>query len=199
MATDLRALLDNLRLAYDFRDKSVIHVGAGGSRVLDYATAARSVLAVDADPEGVRHLGIALRERDLLGRFILFRGDFGAVRARADVVFFEFCLHAMADPEGALRHARSLAPETLVVESAPGSRWDWTLGQDAEVARAWDAVGRLPIARDDTFMGAEQFHDYAELLGAVQTRGATAVGRIEDMKGREGIAIPMPYRIALLR
>lgn len=199
MATDVRALMDNIAARYDFRDKSVIHVGAGGGRLIGYATGARSVLAVDADAEAVRRLGVTLREQGLVSRFIVFKGELASVRARADVVFFEFCLHAAADPAAALQHARALAPETLLVDHAPGSRWSWTCGEETGVARLWEAASRFPVARDETVMGAEQFHDYDELAAAVGGRGEPALGRIAELRGRQGIAIPMPYRIALLR
>ena len=122
MATDVRALIDNIQSCCDLRDKSVIHVGVGGGELVACSSAARSVLAVDRDPDAIRRLGATLREQDLLGRYIVFRGDFRAVRTRADVVFLGFCLHTMADPDGALRHARTLAPATVVVDAAPGSR-----------------------------------------------------------------------------
>jgi hypothetical protein len=197
--SDIQTLMENVGSCYDFRNKSVIHVGAGGSQLVGYGAAARSVLAVDADPEGARRLGVLLREKGLLSRFIVFKGDFLTVRARADVVFFEFSLHRMADPDAALRHARTLAPETLVVDAAPGSRWAWYTGEDAAVQRSWEAVGRLPVSRDDTFMGAEQFRDYDSLLVRVRPRGEPAVARIEEFRGRQGLAIQMPYRVALLK
>lgn len=199
MATDLRALMENVQRCYDFRDKSVIHVGAGGGQLVGYAAAARSVLAVDRDPEAIRRLGVVLREQGLLSRFIVFRGDFAAVRTRADVVFFEFTLHLVADPDTALRHAATLAPETLVVDPAPGSRWAWYCGEETKVERVWEAVGRLGISRDEIFMGAQQFRDYPELLAKVGALGEPTLGRIEEFRERQGVAIPMPYRIALLR
>lgn len=199
METDVNLLLENIESCYDFRNKSVIHVGGGGGQIVGYGAAARSVLAVDADPEGVRRLGVLLREKGLLSRFIVFKGDFLTVRARADVVFFVFSLHGMADPDAALRHARTLAPETLVVDAAPGSRWAWYRGEETGVERIWEAVGRLPIARDDTFVGAEQFHDYDELLVRVRALGEPAISRIAEFKGRQGLAIKMPYRIVLLK
>ncbi len=199
MATDVRALMENIQSCYDFRDKSVIHVGAGGGQLIGYAMAARTVLAVDRDPDAVRRLGVVLREQGLLSRFIVFKGDFASVRTRADVVFFEFCLHETADPDAALRHGASLAPETLVVDHAPGSRWAWYGGEETKVERSWEAVRRFGISRDETFMGAQQFHDYKELLAKVAVQGEPTLGRIEEFKGRQGIAIQMPYRIALLR
>jgi SAM-dependent methyltransferase len=199
MATDVRAVMENIQSCYDFRDKSVIHVGAGGGQFIGYASTARSVLAVDRDPEAVRRLGVVLREQGLLGRFIVFKGDFATVRARADVVFFEFCLHETADPDAALRHAKALAPETLVVDPAPGSRWAWYCGEETLVERSWETVARFGIARDQTFMGAQQFHDYKELLAKLGVPGEPVLSRIEEFKGRQGLAIQMPYRIALLR
>ena len=198
MESDIQTLMENVESCYDFRNKSVIHVAAGGGQLVGYGAAARSVLAVDADPEGARRLGVLLREKGLLSRFIVFKGDFLSVRARADVVFFEFALHRMADPADALRHARTLAPETLVVDAAPGSRWAWYMGDETGVERSWEAVDRQRVARDDSFMGAEQFRDYDALLVRVRPRGEPAIGRIEEFRGRQGIAIQMPYRIALL-
>ena len=199
MATDLRTLLENVQRCYDFRDKSVIHVGAGSGQLVGYAAAARSVLAVDRDPEAIRRLGVVLREQGLLSRFIVFRGDFAAVRTRADVVFFEFTLHQVANPDAVLVHARALAPETLIVEPAPGSRWAWYCGEEGQVERSWEAVGRHAIAREETFMGAQQFRDYAELSAKVGGLGEPTLGRIAEFRERQGVAIPMPYRIVLLR
>ena len=199
MQSDIQTLMENVQSCYDFRNKSVIHVAAGDGQLVGYGAAARSVLAVDADPEGVRRLGALLREKGLLSRFIVFQGAFLAVRARGDVVFFEFSLHRMPDPDAALRHARSLAPETLVVDAAPGSRWAWYTGDDAAVERSWEAVGRLSVAREDSFTGAEQFHDYDALLARVRPRGEPAIGRIEEFRGRLGLAIQMPYRVTLLK
>ena len=199
MESDIQTLMENIESCYDLRNKSVIQVAAGGGQLVGYGAAARSVLAVDADPEGVRRLGVLLREKGLLSRFIVFRGEFLTVRARADVVFFEFALHRMADPDAALRHAKTLAPETLVVDAALGSRWAWYLGEETGVERTWEAVGRQRIARDDAFMGAEQCRDYSDLLGRVRPRGEPTLGRIEEFRDRQGIAIPMPYRVVVLR
>jgi len=199
VATDIRALMENIQARYDFRDKSVIHVGAGGGQLVGYAVEARSVLAVDRDADAVRRLGVVLRERDLLKRFIVFRGDLATVRARADVVFFDFCLHEMADPDAALRHARTLAPELLVVDHALDSKWAWYCGEEAQLERGWAAVRPLGLSRDETAMGAQQFRDFDELATVVAALGQPTLSRIEELRGRQGIAIPMPYRIVLLR
>jgi hypothetical protein len=55
------------------------------------------VLGVDPDPGAVERLKEAVREKGLEERF------------------------------SALRHAGTLAPETLIVDPAPGSSWSWYL------------------------------------------------------------------------
>ena len=85
------------------------------------------------------------------------------------------------------------------MDAAPGSRWAWCRGEETQVERAGKRPGpSCTVARDETFMGAEQFHDYRELAGSLPPREPT-LSRIEEFKGREGIAIQMPYRIVLLR
>ena len=47
------------------------------------------------------------------------------------------------DPEAALRHARALAPETLVIDHAPESHWAWHTAETEKAAMAgssWAAM-----------------------------------------------------------
>ena len=120
------------------------------------------------------------------------------VSARADVVFFEFCLHEIVDPLTALRHARALAPEVLVVDPAPGSAWASYLCETEKVLRGWAAAERFPRALDRTFPGVQRFHDHAELLARVKVLGEPVIRRIQEFEGRRDIAIDMPYRVVLL-
>ena len=72
MATDTDAILSNLCSFYDMRDKSVIHVGAGGGQLIGYAFNARSVLAVDPDRIAVSRLETAIQQLNETGSTILF-------------------------------------------------------------------------------------------------------------------------------
>jgi len=45
---------------------------------------------------------------------------FEDVAGSFDVVYFEFCLHEMHDPEKALIHAKKLAPDIVVFDHSPG-------------------------------------------------------------------------------
>jgi hypothetical protein len=198
MATDIAAILKNLGSCYDFTDRSVIHVGAGGGQFIGYAGKARSVLAVDPDADAVERLRTAIRGNGLEDRFRVLRGDLQSVSARADVVFFEFCLHEIVDPLTALRHAWTLAPEVLIVDPAPGSAWAWHLCESEKVLRGWAAAERFPRALDRTFPGVQRFHDHAELLARVRVLGECVVRRVREFEGQQDFSIDMPYRVMRL-
>jgi SAM-dependent methyltransferase len=198
MATDIAAILRNLESCYDFTGKSVTHVGAGGGQLIGYAGKARNVLGVDPDAAAVERLKAAIREGDLEDRFRALESDILSVSARADVVFFEFCLHQIVDPLTALRHAQTLAPEVLVLDPAPGSAWAWHLCETEKVLRGWAAVERFPRTLDQSFPGVQRFHDHAELLARVQVLGECVIRRVRDFEGRQDFSIDMPYRVGLL-
>ena len=198
MSTDIAAILRNLESCYDFTGKSVIHVGAGGGQLIGYAGKARDVLGVDPDAAAVERLKAAIRERGLEDRFRVVQSDVQSVSARADVVFFEFCLHEIVDPLTALRHAQTLAPEVLVVDPTPGSAWAWHLCETEKVLRGWAAAERFPRAVDRIFPGMQRFRNHAELLAKVQVLGECVIRRVRDFEGRQDFSIDMPYRVVLL-
>ncbi len=198
MATDIEAVIRNIGSCFDFTGKSVIHVGAGGGQFIGYAGRAREVLGVDPDPSAVERLKQAVREKGLEERFTVVQGDFLDVSARADVVFFEFCLHEIADPRAALRHAGTLAPETLIVDPAPGSSWSWYLCEEEKVPRGWAAAEEFRLALDRRFEGTQRFRDHAELVAKVRVQGDGAIERVQEFAARTDFTIDMPYRVALL-
>lgn len=198
MATDIEAVLRNIESCYDFTGKSVIHVGAGGGQLIGYAARTRKVLGVDPDPIAVEQLKQVVRARGLQDRFSARRGDILTVGERADVVFFEFCLHEIVDPLTALRHAQTLAPEVLVVDPAVDSRWAWYLCETEKAQRGWAAVERCPLALDRTFQGVQRFRDQAEMLARIQALGECVVRRAQEFRDRTDFSIDMPYRVVLL-
>jgi len=198
MATDIEAVLRNIESCYDFAGKSVIHVGAGGGQFVGYAARARKVLGVDPDPVAVEQLKQVVRARGLQDRFSVLRGDILTVGERADVVFFEFCLHEIVDPVTALRQAQTLAPEVLVVDPTVDSRWAWYLCETEKAQRGWAAVERHPLALDRTFQGVQRFRDHAELLARIEALGECVVRRAREFRDRTDFSIDMPYRVVLL-
>jgi hypothetical protein len=198
MATDIEAVIRNIESCYDFSGKSVIHVGAGGGQFVSYAARTRKVLGVDHDPVAVEQLKQVVRARGWRDRYSTLRGDIMTVEERADVVFFEFCLHEIVDPVTALRHAQTLAPEVLVVDPAVGSRWAWHLCETEKAQRGWAAVERYPLALDRTFQGVQRFRDHAELLAKIEVLGECVVRRAQEFRGCTDFTIDMPYRVALM-
>jgi len=199
MATDIAKVIANLTSFYDFKNKSVVHVGAGGGQFIGYASDAHHVVAVDPDAAALEPLRAAIDRLGLGDRFTVRQCLFESLTDRADVVFFEFCLHEMDAPEAVLRHARSLAPETLVIDHAPGSRWAWHTAETEKAARSWAAVARADVVASREFVGRQLFADVDALVARIASLGEPAVSRARALGGAGGIDIEMVYRVALLR
>src|SRR5262245_55618250 len=157
VATDIEPIIRELRSFYDFTGRTVVDVGAGGGQLVEYARGARAVIAVDRDPAALDRLAARLRERGLSATFTLVARDFLDVTTAGDVVLLECCLHQMEEPERALAHARTLAPDVLVIDHAPGSPWSWHAAEDERVEGAWKAVERWGIGRERTASGMQLF------------------------------------------
>lgn len=197
MATDISIVEKNLRSFFDFHDKVVVHVGAGGGQLVGYSSITRSVLAVDIDKEAALHLDNSVREKGLSDKFKIEVADILSISAEADVVFFEFCLHEMPDPDRALKHARSLAPTILVIDHHPDSPWAWYVLESEKAARSWDAIRKFNIIQETSFHAEQYFTNYSELLTKVEVMGELAIERISDYFGKSNILIKMKYTIAL--
>lgn len=198
MATDLRLVVRNLLDFYPFAGKTVVSVGAGGGQLVEYGREARRVVAVDSDVEALRRLAGVLAERGLMDRFERTCSGFLDVAARGDVVLFEFSLHEMLDPESALAHARTLAPDVVVLDHAPGSEWAWHVVEEEKVRKSAEAARRAGVRAECLFRGEQRFASHAELLAKVSGQGPLAVERAERFRGASDIVIPFGYGIALL-
>jgi hypothetical protein len=198
MATDLGQIVANLTSFYDFAGSTVVGVGAGGGQLVEFARAAGRVIAVERDAAALERLFLRARERGLDRKIEPCAGDFLAVRPRGDVVLFEFCLHEMPDPARALGHAAGLAPDVLVLDHAPGSRWSWYAAEEAEVEAAWSAVESLSVRRRRDVEAFQSFRDFAGLEAKLAGQAARSRERIAPLRRVRPISIPMPYRLVLL-
>jgi CheY-like chemotaxis protein len=198
MAADYESMARNLLSFYDFNDKTVIAVGAGGGKLAEYGRAARQILAVDNDPAALKQLGENLDRLGLAHKFTLIQSDFSKLELRGDAVLFEFCLHEMADAEAALTRAKCLAPDVVLFDHAPGSPWAYYVVEEEKVRIAWEAVARLPVRERREYETVQKFRDYGELLDKVRPQGEIAVRRIDKWRGQVDIIIPMVYSLALI-
>jgi len=198
MATDIQAIVDNLERFYDFAGKDVVHVGAGGGQLMGYARRARRVTAVDNDAAAVALLEAKIEELGL-PNVAVRQADFLDFDGRADVVFFEFCLHEIERPEAALAHAFAIAAEVLVADHAPQSAWAWYTAETEKAARGWAAVERYTARQAPAdHHGLQLFPDLAALRARVAALGEPSLSRVLDYRGRRDIVIGMDYRLALV-
>jgi tRNA A58 N-methylase Trm61 len=198
VATDLEQIVRNLTSFYDLTDRKVVAIGAGAGQLVEFVRPARHVIAVDKDGAALEKLAARLQERGLADKFTLVTSDVLDVGERAQVVYFEFCLHQMSDPERALDHAGTLAPDVLLIDHAPGSPWSWYADEERQVEAGWQAVERRTIRRQHAVEGEQHFPDYAALETRLAGQGPLCLKRIGAYRDQAPITIPMPYRLALL-
>lgn len=198
MATDYTKLAADLTGFYDFSGKVVLYVGAGTRQLLDPATPTKKVVAIDKDELVLRELKAKIAAEHWEERIALLATDFVDVELPGDVVYFEFCLHEMEDPEKALAHAKSLSTDVVVYDHSPGSAWVFYCDEEQKVARSTAAMQRLGIRRRNCFSNVQHFADHAELLAKIGSQGATAVDRAQRFLKSKNIVIPMNYELDLL-
>ena len=198
MATDIAQVSANLLSVYDFSNKVVVAVGAGGGQLMDYAQSASKVFAVDSDPGAIEKLETEVRSRGWTDRFEIIHSDFDRTDVGGDVVLFEFCLHEMKDPSGAIARARSMAPDLIIIDHLPESDWAYYTAEERKVRNSWDAVLTCEIRIRGSFSAIQRFRDYGELQDRVRILGEESLGRIERFADETDIVIRMPYGIVLI-
>lgn len=198
MATNYAKLSDDLRRFYDFTGKVVLFVGAGGRQLLDPGTPVKKLVAIDKDVDALRELKKDVVAKRRQNSVEIIASNFEEVTCRGEVVYLEFCLHEMDDPEKALAHAKSLAPDIVVYDHSPGSEWAYYVVEEDKISRSYMAMERFGIRRRQRFRDEQRFANYAELLAKVSTQGPVAIERAQPFASNAGIVIPMSYELNLL-
>ena len=198
MAADYGQMARNLDRFYNFQDKVVIFVGAGTKQLLDVSRKPKRTIAIDQSAEALQQLRQQVEAQHLESAVEIVHSDFCDVTAQGDVVYFEFCLHEMPDPVSALAHAKSLAPDIVVFDHAPGSEWAYMAAEEDKVAQSTQAMERFGIRAREIFRTDQIFKDYAELLAKISPQGPLAVERAAHYENVTDIAIPMEYGLTLL-
>lgn len=198
MATDYAQLTENLLRFYDFTNKVVLFVGAGGRQLLDPSAGTKKLVAIDQDVEALRELAVNVAAKGLQDSVEVVGSKFEDVALSGDVVYFEFCLHEMADPQKALTHARNLARDIVVFDHSPGSEWIFYGAEEDKVRRSAQAMQGFGLRGHRRFRTEQRFEDYAELLAKLSAQGPTAIQRTQRFAGARNIVIPMRYELNLL-
>jgi len=198
LATDYARLTENLRRFYDFTGKVVLFIGAGGGQLLEPSTPTRKLITIDKDVGALRQLKADIIAKGLQDSVEVVGISFEEVALHGDAVYFEFCLHEMEDPEKALIHAKSLAPDIVVYDHSPGSEWIYYGAEEDKVSRSSAVMQRFGIRRRQTFQAEQRFGNYTELLAKVRPQGPLAIERAQRFAGATDIVIPMSYELNLL-
>ncbi len=198
LGTDYAKLTENLCRFYDFTERVVLFIGAGGRQLLDPGAKTRKLIAIDRDVEALRELKAKIMAQGLQDSVEVVGASFEEVTARGDTVYFEFCLHEMGDPEKALLHAKSLAPDIVVYDHSPGSEWIYYGAEEDKVSQSFAAMERFGIRRRQTFRAEQRFANHAELLAKVSSQGPVAIARAQRFAEATNIVIPMNYELNLL-
>jgi hypothetical protein len=198
MAADYGKLAENLRHFYDFADKTVLYVGAGGRQLLNRSIEMKKLIAIDQDLASLSSLQAQVAATATARSTDIIVSKFADVQLAGDVVYFEFCLHEMPDPAQALAHAKALARDIVVFDHSPESDWSFYAAEEDKVRRAAEAMERFGIRRRESFCSEQRFRYYAELLAKVTSQGRLATQRARRFVGATDIVIPMNYQLALL-
>ncbi len=198
MSTDLRKMVRNLQEFYDFTDKVVLSVGAGGDNFYEYAFPAWHVIAVDHDVEGLKRLKESLLKGGMLEGFTLVHADFYAFQAEGDLLMFDYCLHEIPDPEKAIRHALTMSTAILINDHWIFSEWAYITHEEVKTKRCWEAIEKFNIQKMRRYDTFQCFRDYEELSQKVKDQGIHSMHRIQKYKGMRNIQIPMSYVFVLI-
>jgi len=198
LATDYARLTDNLLHFYDFKNKVVLFVGAGVKQLLTPSAGAKKIVAIDQDVAALRELAESVVAQGLQGSLETVGRRFEEVELAGDVVYFEFCLHEMTDPERALAHAKALASDVVVMDHSPGSEWIYYGAKEDKVQHSAEVMERLGVRRHERFQAEQRFENYAEFLAKVTPQGPVAIERAQRFAVKTNIVIPMSYDLNLL-
>jgi hypothetical protein len=201
MATDYAVMMHNLMSFYDFDDKTLVSIGAGGERAVGYGDPPRKIVAIDQDVAALDQLRVAVAKSDMGDKFEFVHGDFLTMNlvVRGDVVLFDFCLHEMVDIALALTLAGDLAPDVVVFDHGHASEWAYYVVEEAKVDLLWSTLERFNVPQRREFATEQRFRDHAELLAKVKPQGEIAIRRIKKFEGQIDIIIPMTYELALVK
>jgi hypothetical protein len=198
LVVDRRKLALDLFNFYNFKDKIVLYVGAGGHQILCPEMSPAKVVAIDSDSKSLQGFRNEANSKwsGIPIQFVPTR--FEAIDLPGDVVYFEFCLHLMNNPGVALEHAHSLALEIVVMDHLLESEWTFYSGEEPKVLLSTRAIESFGIKRRELKNTVQRFDDYPQLLTRLSEQGEKSTRRILSLREAKDIKIKMDYALYLL-
>lgn len=198
MIKNINQIINNLLEFYDFKDKVILSVGAGGGQLISYAKVAKKVIAVDNDKSALSMLEKRLRNNGLIDKFSFIHSDFKNVEQEADVVLFEFCLHEMKDPYAMIKHAKGIANSIVIMDHDINSKWAFIGDEKEKAIKSWEDVSKFIVLDKKTYCVTQYFNTYEELYDKIKIQGENSINRIKNFENQKDILIPMRYCLALI-
>ena len=198
MATDLQKIITNLLAFYEFDNKKILSIGAGG-QLYHYGFKAKEVIAVDSDKAALNFLKESIEKENLTKKFTLIHSDFYDFKDQGDVLMFDFCLHEIPNPQKAIQHAISMSPDIVINDHWPSSEWAYITDEEVKATNSWKAIKDINPKIVKKFDTVQFFKDFEELFNKVKIQGEKTIQRIEKYKGMENFSIPMSYGLALIK
>ncbi|MFA8449370.1 MAG: class I SAM-dependent methyltransferase [Bacteroidales bacterium] len=198
MVKDINKIIQNLLDFYDFKDKKILSIGAGGGQFIAYGKSAKHVIAIDNDLKALDRLKDSVHRLGLNDKFTLVHSDFKDVNYKVDVVLFEFCLHEMENHSLLLNLAFNMGQDIIIADHSVDSEWAFIADEIDKAEKSWNAVHGFKVKKEQCFKSEQFFEDYEELFNKVKAQGENSIKRIEKYNKQKSIIIPMGYKFALL-
>lgn len=199
MLTNISRIIHTIQSFYNFKNKRIIHVGAGGGALIEYATEAKNVAALDISQQALNSLVTKIENTPLQTIVHPQCIDFMHYHATADLVYFEFSLHETQSPKAALDHALTLAPEILIVDHQPDSPWSWATLETEKLHRSSAAINNYTLKKESTYEARQSFTSYEDLIKKVNGLGQECIQRIATFQNTiTPIDIAMPIGLKLI-
>lgn len=198
MLKDPNRIINNLLEFYDFKDKILLSVGAGGGQFIAYARFAKHVIAVDNDSKALKTLAQKIKNQHLEDKFTLIHSDFMNIKEKADVILFEFCLHEMDNHQKVLNHAKKLSRDIIISDHDIKSEWAYIGNETEKSIISWNIISKNIVIKKRQYSTIQTFNSYNDLYNRIKEQGDISINRIKIFKNKKDIEIIMRYNFALL-
>lgn len=191
-------MIDNFVSFFDFKDKTILSVGAGGGQFIMYASYAKHIIAVDSDLESLNILKQKVESLGFSEKFSFIHSEFEDVDVEADLVFFEFCLHEMNSQSYCINKAKSISKDVLIADHGIESRWAYIANEEIKTQQSWSEIEKFNIRKIRSFITSQYFKNYEELKTKVEVQGKNSIRRIELYRNKVDIRIALQYCLCLI-